>query len=79
MRPAYSPGPAVTRRPPRPKGLSMPHDHQDCALEAGPCRRTVLATGALGAVGAVGAVALAGCGAGDAATQAGGGTSGGAR
>jgi Rieske Fe-S protein len=54
----------------------MPHDHQDCALEAGPCRRTVLASGALGAVGAVGAVALAGCGAGNAATQAGGAASG---
>jgi nitrite reductase/ring-hydroxylating ferredoxin subunit len=53
----------------------MPHDH-DCALEAGPCRRTVLASGALGAVGAMGAVALAGCGAGNAATQAGSGASG---
>jgi Rieske Fe-S protein len=54
----------------------MPHDHQDCALEAGLCRRTVLASGALGAVGAVGAVALSGCGAGNAATQAGGSGSG---
>ena len=53
----------------------MPHDH-DCAPEAGPCRRTVLASGALGAVGAVGAVALAGCGAGNASTQAGGAASG---
>lgn len=49
----------------------MLHTDQDCALEGGPCRRTVLASGALGAVGAVGAVALAGCGASNAASNGG--------
>lgn len=51
----------------------MPHDHQDCALDGGPCRRTVLASGALGAVGALSVAALAGCGGGGSASTGGSG------